>query len=144
MISASRLYVSNPRVSSKVCRRVLISLQTTRKSSARGQIARLPVPADGSKRKRLNTSHAPALRFLASKKPHAERPARMPKPMPPRSGNQRQFLAAQSRIEIDAANSLQEFLLQEPFLYPHECQVIVFHRDHHHCLVDEPRPKPKR
>ena len=47
-------------------------------------------------------------------------------------------------IEIDAADPLQEILLKQPFLDPHEGRIVVLNRDHHRGLIDDPVPQSFR
>src|SRR5260370_36260947 len=93
-----------------------------------------------TKGKRLDPPLASAFRVLTAIKPDPERKPAAPEEMASWGGDQRHLRASQRRIEIDAADALQELLFEEPFLHPYELIVIVTYRDPHRGLLNKPRP----
>ena len=96
--------------------------------------------SNGSERKRLGPLRPPPLGILASVELRRKRSSRVPEPVPSRCRNQRQGFAPQCCIEVHPADPFEEVLLQKPLFHPHECGVIVFHRDQHRGLANKPLP----
>src|ERR1700704_1378474 len=100
--------------------------------------------SDSTERQRLRPAPRRTFRVLVPVEVNQERPSSMPKPMRPRRRNESNSFIADSRVQINSSNSLQEMLLQKPFLHPEERSVIVVHGDHHGRLTDQPFPQSLR
>src|SRR5437762_3470770 len=97
------------------------------------------VPSHCTKSERLEASSDLAA-FLRSRKPNLEWTSLIQEPVLARRGNQGDTLVADRCIQIQIPDSLHEFLLQKPFLYPLECHVVIGDRDGHCRLGDEQIP----
>jgi hypothetical protein len=99
------------------------------------------ISTDGPKGQRLNAPLAPAFCIVTAIEPNPEGPASPQEPVSAWCRDKRQLRAAQCGIQIHAANGLQEFLFQKPFLHPHKGIVIIFDCDRHRRLRDKPPPE---
>src|SRR5262249_16441268 len=102
------------------------------------------IPAKCAESERLDSPPASFMRVVHSRKPHFKRSSAEPEPVLARRRNHCDLLVTQCCVEIKMTNSLQNRLLQKPFLDPHECRVIVLHSDHHGGLKDDPVPDSLR
>src|SRR5579862_3197966 len=95
----------------------------------------------GSESQRLVALDRMASRLRASVEIHRKGSSPIPEPVPSGRGNQGQGFSTQGRVQVYASDPSQKVLLQEPLFDPHEGGIIVFNRNHHCSLQDEPLPQ---
>src|SRR5204863_273668 len=96
--------------------------------------------SEGTESERFDTFCNPLLRVLGTSEPNLKRPAAVPEPMQAWCRNHGDALSAHGCVQIHAANALEKLLLKKPFLYPHECCIVICDSNHHGGLVNGPVP----
>src|SRR6266850_3298274 len=95
------------------------------------------IPPNGAKGERFGSPRDSFMCTLGPREPHLKRTAVIPEPMKARSWNHRDPFIAHRGVQVQMSYPLQELLLQKPFLHPHECGVVIIHRDHHGGVVHD-------
>ena len=88
-----------------------------------------------------NPINTPAVRLLAAVEPDPDGTALAPEEVTAGSRHKRQIRAAQRSVKIEAADSHEKLLLEEPLLHPLKRCVVVLDSKHHGGLVFDTRPE---
>jgi hypothetical protein len=99
-----------------------------------------PLSSHGPESQRFHPPACPLPCILRAVEVHEERPAAIPEPVTAGRRDQRNPLIAHRRVQIHSPNPLEKTLFEEPLLHPHECRIVVLHRDHQRALLHQPLP----